>query len=148
MWEQLFFLFFYLFFSGLSPLFCVRLPPIYRWKILSFSLIVWSPNNNKNTLVPHFFSFAFWSLCSNIFYFLFVLFFLFFEKGNVNSIRKINNFENNMLKAEKKFEIVVVVVKTTTTTTIIILITNSINSNDDDDDDSDNSSFNVRFYRD
>jgi hypothetical protein len=63
-------------------------------------------------------------------------YFFIFEKGlkkdNVNLMRKINNFKNGMLKAEKKFEVVVVKVTTTTTT---ILINNSINSNDNDDDD-------------
>jgi hypothetical protein len=92
------------------------------------------PKQQQKSLVPQFFPLHFGPFVQ-IFLFLICLIFLFFEKGlkkdNVNSMKKINNFKNCMLKAEKKFEVVIVKVTTTTT----ILINNSINSNNNDDDD-------------
>jgi hypothetical protein len=54
--------------------------------------------------------FPFWYLFPNIFYFSYFFVFLFLKKGKIkaDSMRKINNFENDALKAksvEKKFEI-------------------------------------------
>ena len=46
-------------------------------------------------------SFAFWSLCPDILFFIFYffIFFYFFGKGNVYSMRKINDFEIGVLKS-------------------------------------------------